>query len=140
MEGKKKLKVLNLCLLLLLVCSCGTTKIICPESNAEIYLDNSYVGQGTAKVKSVGFPHTAYLEARKGGRVIGKTTMSRSFTFNTFLIGLCTYYSGFIWAWYYPDDVTIPVYSGYKSGFDNKSPWDNSEESIWSQPIQKQKK
>lgn len=122
------------------MCSCGTTMIICPESKAEIYLDNEYVGQGIAEVKSIGFPHTADLEARRGGRVIGKTTMSRSFTFGTFCIGLVTYYTGFIWAWYYPDDVTIPIYANYMPGNEYKSLWDHSDESIWSKPIQSLKK
>jgi len=100
-------------------------------------MDQSYLGRGEVSVTSIGMPNTAELEARKGNKVIGKTTMSRKFTWGTFFMGFATYYSGWLFCWYYPDSVIIPLNQGYTPAGEYRSPWDvRSDNSVWMKPVQ----
>jgi hypothetical protein len=123
---------------ILLVCSCGSTSIITSDPNADIYMDNSYIGRGKATVRSIGFPNTAELEARRGYRVIGRSDMSRNFTFGTFCLGTISYFTGWIWGWYYPDEVFITCISDYSDSLNNS--WNKPRQNKWMKPINSGKK
>jgi hypothetical protein len=115
---------------------CGSTRIVSQDPNAEIFLDDQWIGVGEAHVDRVGPPRHAALEARKGGRTVGKWQMSRSFTGMTVVWGLCSYYTGFYWGWYYPKEVTIPLTAAYDApGPASKSPWMEPGESVWMRPL-----
>jgi hypothetical protein len=121
-----------------LASSClGTTEIVCEDPGAEIYVNKRYEGQGTAKIQRMGTPRDFEIEARKSGRVVAETNVSREFTWNTFFIGLFTYYTGFYWAWYLPRDIYLPVNPGQGPNKGHHSPWtdpDIKEPSPWDQP------
>ena len=99
-------------------------------------MDGYLIGRGETDVSSMGIPNTAILEAKRGEKVVGKKSMSRQFTIGTFVWGMFTGYTGFIWAWYYPDEVRIPIYYEKKES-DDKGKWDKPKESIWDKPIKK---
>lgn len=143
---KRSLSVLIAFLFACLLGGCATTRITSEDPHAEIYLDDNLIGVGESEVDRVGPPRRAKLEARKGGQVIGKETMARSFTFKTLLWGMFSYYTGFYWGWYYPASVRIPtstppmppmtdstgaVVAAGKTG----SRWSNPRQSVWMQPL-----
>ena len=126
-------------LLACLLFGCATTRITTEDPYAEIYLDDNLIGVGESEVDRVGPYHRVKLEARKGGQVIGTESMDRSFTFKTFLWGLCSYYTGFYWGWYYPESARIST-SISASAMDadtrkSQSLWSNPSQSIWMHPL-----
>ena len=127
----KILSVLFACLFF----GCATTKIISGDPNAEIYMDDLNIGVGEATVDRVGPYRHVQLEARKGGRVLGKQSMSRSFTFKTVLWGICSYYTGFYWGWYYPESVQIPILAADKDTQKSNSLWSDPGQSVWMRPL-----
>jgi hypothetical protein len=118
-----------------LLVGCTTTRIISTDPQAEIYLDDSYVGSGSGTVKSIGWPHSAKVEARNNGEVLATAEMSRSFTWTTALIACISYGTGLLWAWEYPDQFTIVVPYAMRGKTKANDPWSrsplNGNESIW---------
>ena len=94
-------------------------------------MDNELIGKGEASIRSIGFPNTVELEARKAGVTMGKVSMSRKFTKETFAWGLFTWGTGFLWGWYYPDMVAILVSPTNTPEPNKKSPWEKPRESKW---------
>jgi hypothetical protein len=129
---------LTVCLCFLWV-GCATTRIQVQDAQADIFMDGQNLGKGTAEISSIGPPHTANIEARKHGKPIGSTQMRRSFTFKTLLWGVFSYYTGFYWGWYYPEQVTIQTerFSGEDSESEpsTANPWVHPETSIWMKPL-----
>lgn len=119
----------------MLLVSCGSTRIYCPDPQTDIYMDGSYLGKGETTISSMGLPNTAELEAKKFGKVVGKTQMKRQFTWGTLIIGIFTYYTGFLWAWYYPDDVEIPLLQIVNPDGSVTSPWDKPPQNKWEKPV-----
>ncbi len=127
----------------LLLIGCATTRIVSQDPYAEIFMDEHKVGVGSASVDRVGPYHTAQLEARRGGTIVGSTTMNRSFTFKTLLWGMFSYYTGFYWGWYYPESVEIPLKpseAGFATGSGATlkslpSVWTEPRQSIWMRPL-----
>ncbi len=119
----------------LLFSGCATTRIVSEDPHADIYMNERLIGTGEAEVKSMGPPRTAHLEARRGEKVVGNTSMRRSFRFKTLLWGLCSYYTGLFWGWYYPNDVHIAVRQARQRFEKITSDWDDQEESVWMQPL-----
>ena len=124
-----------ICLSSFILISCTQTKIICTDTKAEIYMDGRFIGQGDAEVPRVGLPASADLEAKRRGKVIGRTTISRKFTMSTLLSGVFTYGTGLFFCWYYPDTVIIPVTNTNGEIWQGKNPWDYPRESIWMKPM-----
>jgi hypothetical protein len=118
---------------------CATTRITSEDPQAEIFLDDHFIGVGETEVERIGPPHRAQLEARKGSHVIGQEPMARSFTFKTLLWGMCSYYTGWYWGWYYPENVRIATtrtdISTAEASRKAESPWSNPHQSIWMQPL-----
>ena len=116
--------------------SCGTTRISCPDQDAEIYQDNEFLDRGDAFINRIGPSNTSVFTAKKNGVLLGEISVSRHFTFGTLIFGMFSSYTGFYWGWYYPEEILIPIISASDT---LKSPWDNPTESIWMKPIQKKK-
>ena len=115
---------------------CASTRVTSDDPNAEIYFNDNYLGVGEARIDRVGPPRTSTLEAKKGGKTVGRQTISRSFTFMTVVWGVCSYYTGLYWGWYYPETVRIPViYKAEISAQEIKSLWMEPRESVWMKPL-----
>lgn len=114
---------------------CATTKITTEDENAEIFLDDHLMGIGQATVDRVGPPHQGKLEARRDGQIVGAESMSRSFTFKTLLWGLCSYYTGFYWGWYYPESIFIHTMVLNSNVQKVESLWSKPRQSVWMQPL-----
>jgi hypothetical protein len=117
---------------------CSRTIIRAEDPDAGIYMDDRYLGTGTANIASIGPPNTANIELKIDDEVVGQAFMSRSFNWKTILFGLCSYYTGFYWAWYYPEEQHVSLYSKHRkfknSGL-SESVWTHPENSIWMQPV-----
>lgn len=116
----------------LLLAGCGSTRILSECNDCDIYMDGRYIGQGSAKVSSMGTPHTAHLEARKGEQVLGSADMKRSIEVSTVVLGCFSYFTALYWGQYYPDYVYIPVpqataakTTGWGSPLQQGSGWDS---------------
>ncbi|MEI7594846.1 MAG: hypothetical protein WCK02_03800 [Bacteroidota bacterium] len=106
----------------LMLSSCGATIVTCKRTDADIFVDGVCKGKGTVKIKRIGVPHKAQIIAQVNNTEIGSIKASRKFDAVTLLAGLCTYYSGFIWAWRYPSVIEVPVFETFAT------------ESIWLKP------
>ncbi len=119
---------------LLLVASCGHSQLRATQPDVRLYVDGDLVGKGTAEIKRMGFPKSVVVEARRGSAVVARQEISRRFTFSTAILGLVTLYTGFFWAWQYPDVVEIFVPESVAPG-GSVSPWDRGPSvSPWDQP------
>jgi hypothetical protein len=136
LANKRNIHIIIFIISFIFCISCGTTHIYCPDSEAEIYMGNEFLGKGEAYISSLGPPNTELVMAKKQDQIIGAIYTSRDFTISTFGWGLITYYTGWYWGWYYPDEIFIPITNPVDS---LKSNWDNTKESIWMKPIQKKK-
>ena len=117
---------------------CSRTYIRVKDPSVQIYLDNEYIGQGEANIASVGPPHTAHIELRRGNQVVGRSTMKRHFHWKTVLLGVCSYYTGLYWGWYYPSEHTVLLNENFNNrGGKNRilSLWADPRQSIWMRPI-----
>jgi hypothetical protein len=122
-------------LFIALLFGCARTHINSLDPSAEIYMDGKYLGVGEVSVDRVGPPRQAHLEAKKAGQIIGNTSMSRNFTLMTIVWGVCSYYTGFYWGWYYPETVTIATQASYSTSVNTTNLWINPSRSIWMQPL-----
>ena len=119
---------------LLLVASCGHSQLRATQPDVKLYVDGDLVGKGTAEVKRMGFPKSVVVEARRGSAVVARQEISRRFTFSTAILGFVTLYTGFFWAWQYPDVVEIFVPETTVPR-DALSPWERGPSlSPWDQP------
>ena len=114
-----------------LLSGCGTTTIIPSNPQNDIYVDQAFIGKGTAKVTRMGPPRKIFIEEKSMGRVVGEINEKRKFDFVTFLLGCYTYGTGFLVCWRYPEKVVIPAVI--------RSNWDNAG-TCWEQPGSKWKK
>lgn len=89
--------------------ACGTTRIHTNDPGAKIYVNGRYVGKGEAEVRQRGTAGTASIVVKHSDGRVARSSMRRKFTATTFLYGLFTMYTGFIWAWEYPDAVYVPL-------------------------------
>ena len=101
------MKPVVLLLLAALASACGTTHIITPDAHARIFVDGELVGRGQAEVRKRGLPGSATVVAKTEDGRTGQQTMSRSFTFTTFLMGVYTYLACMVACWEYPDTVFV---------------------------------
>jgi len=134
------LRILSTAFVGLLLVACGSTRITSENPRADIYVNSKKVGVGTALLDQVGPPKTVQVTAKIQGQTIGTTEVSRSFRLMTLVWGVCSYYTGFYWGWYYPDYVIIPQNQTYITNQNNsvfvpQSPWQQPRTSIWMQPI-----
>ena len=87
--------------------------------NASIYFDGVYLGKGKAKVTRMGTPKRSEIRVEHHGESRTKV-VSRDFTLVTLGLGLVSLYTGFFWAWEFPEDIELQAPSGSMQG-DN--PW-----------------
>mgnify|MGYP001259588132 CR=1 FL=1 len=120
---------------LLLVASCGHSQLRATQPDVKLYVDGDLVGKGTGEIKRMGFPKSVVVEARRGSAVLARQEISRRFTFSTAILGFVTLYTGFFWAWQYPDVVEIFVPESAGTPGEAVSPWDRGPSlSPWDQP------
>lgn len=129
-----KVKQALLMCLTLLVCAsgCGTMLVDTNRADAEIYLDGVHIGTGQGEADATGFPKTSVIRVEAGGEVIERR-VKRRFTTKTAIVGLFTYLTGFLWAWDFPDRVSIHFSKrqhDVRSGWGPSNPTDS-----WSQPL-----
>ena len=120
------------------------TRIHYPDPHSEIYVDGELLGIGDAQLSKMGPSRTAKIKIKKNGELVTTKLIAREFTVSSFFIGIVTYYTGFYWAWFYPDEVNIPLvkrstHVQQENGTFQPEPsiWADPSQSIWSQPIYK---
>ncbi|HOH99541.1 MAG TPA: hypothetical protein PLE85_03280 [Bacteroidales bacterium] len=112
-------------LLMLLLTSCGSTRLIADNQRAEIYVDGRFQGMGTAYIPRTGIPVKATVSTFMKGRQTGEVEIKRHFTGTTFLLGWITYGTGFFWGWRYPREIYIPA---------NRRSEEDPQQNIWMKP------
>jgi hypothetical protein len=92
----------------ILVCAtgCGTMLVETNRADAEIYLDGVHIGTGRGEADATGFPKTSVIRVESDGEVIERH-VKRRFTTKTAIVGIFSYFTGFLWAWDFPDRVSI---------------------------------
>ena len=113
-------------LIFLLLISTGCHRMMTIKTNhpeADIYVNGDHVGQGTVTLKRMGLPETAVIKVEHGDQVETRT-ISRTMTLSTVGLAVISAYTGFLWAWEYPEtlDVNLPSRSVEKMGpYDGES-------------------
>lgn len=105
----RKAVIVFFSILLLGLTSCGTTYIIADYPAAEIFVDSTYIGKGTATITRAGVPKKAMVDAVYNGKVLTSVQIRRRFDGVTLLAGLFTNYLGFIFCWRYPKEINVHV-------------------------------
>ena len=119
---------------LILLSSCGTTQLLVLEPNTDIYIDGNKRGTGKVTIQRMGPPHRIHVTAVRNGETVGAIDVRRKIDAVTVLFGLCTYYTGFLFAWRYPDLVMIPSTPVNNNSYDKQkrvSQWDLPPGSSW---------
>ena len=109
-----------------LICS-GCHRMMTIKTNqpdCDIYVNGDHVGRGTATVKRMGLPETAIIKVEHGDHV-ETHTISRSMTLPTIGLGVISMYTGFLWAWEYPEsvDIDLPTQTVGKKVVNESEPW-----------------
>ncbi len=95
--------------LLVLLSSCGTTRIITSHPDADIYVNNVKKGQGRVDLKRMGPPQKSQVRAEYLGNKTETIVVKREFDFGTLILGLYSYGIGLVVGWRYPNEILIPV-------------------------------
>jgi hypothetical protein len=98
-----------LILSLVAVTGCGTTYVVTTDPGARVFVDGQMVGKGQGTVTQRGLPGRAQVLVKTDDGRREQTTMSRSFTGTTFLLGLITYGVCWVACWEYPGSVLVDV-------------------------------
>jgi len=102
-----------------LLAACGTTQVVPTDANARVYVNGEMVGKGVGEIRQRGLPgSTQVLVTTDDGRR-QQQSISRSFTFVTFLLGFITYGVCWLACWEYPSAVVVnlpPPAGGFASG------------------------
>jgi hypothetical protein len=108
-----------------LLAACGTTQVVPTDPTARVYVDGQMVGKGVGEIRQRGLPgSTQVLVMTDDGRR-QQQSISRSFTFVTFLLGFITYGVCWLACWEYPGAVMVnvpPPAGGYVVGATLDSP------------------
>lgn len=115
-------------LVMMMGAGCGHTRIVATEAHARIYVNGQLVGRGEAEMARTGFPQRSEIEAR-GASGRAHRSVRRQFTLTTFVAGMFTYFTGWLWAWQYPEEITLvlPVPATKAGGWDESaSAWDQA--------------
>lgn len=93
--------------LLLLITSCGTTRIIANSPEANIYINNIKKGEGEVEIKRMGPPQKIKIYGEYNGSKSNEREIKREFDLSTLVLGLYTYGIGFAFGWRYPKEVFL---------------------------------
>jgi hypothetical protein len=133
MKTKQNYFLILLCFTLL---SCGTTKITTQNNlNADIYINGEHKGRKEVSIRRMGFPKKIEIVAKYQGQTVGTIKEKRRFDGVTFLIGYCTNGPGFLFAWRYPESISIPI--AYMNPEDYINPWLEPQKNVWMKPASK---
>ncbi len=113
----------------LLFISTGCHRMMTIKTNqpdSDIYVNGDHIGQGTATIKRMGFPETTVIKVEHGGQV-ETYTISRTMTLSTIGLGVISMYTGFLWAWEYPEslDIDLPEQPVEKNVVSESESWTN---------------
>jgi hypothetical protein len=111
-----------LTLTLAALCGCGTTYVVTTDPGARVFVDGEMVGKGQGTVTQRGFPGRAQVIVNTEDGRREHTTMSRSFTGTTFLLGLITYGVCWVACWEYPGSVFVDVGGQNRPAFTSATP------------------
>ena len=118
---------------------CAHTRIETSDPQARIYVDGELVGRGSVDYDAhMGLPGEMVVEVKTPSQKVERV-VEREFTVTTFVVGLLTYCTGWVWAWEYPDTVVVmlpeaPGASGEASD-ERGSSWDAAPRaSAWDAP------
>jgi hypothetical protein len=112
-------RALALLLVATLLGACGTTQLVSTDPSARIFVDGEMAGKGVGEVRMRGLPGSAQVLVKTDDGRRQQQSMSRSFTFVTFLLGFITYGVCWVACWEYPSSVVVnlpPPAGGYVSG------------------------
>jgi hypothetical protein len=101
--------VLTLALAAVACASCGTTYVVTTEPTARVYVDGAMVGKGQGTVTQRGFPGSAHVLVKTEDGRRQQSSLKRSFTATTFLLGLITYGVCWVACWEYPGSVLVDL-------------------------------
>lgn len=86
---------------------CAHTHIETSDPQARIYVDGELIGRGSADYDDhMGLPGDMVVEVQTPTQKVERV-VEREFTVTTFIVGLLTYTTGWLWAWEYPDTVVV---------------------------------
>lgn len=116
---------LLLLLAALALAGCGHVRIQTNDPEARIYANGAYVGKGEAEVPRRMGPPASMEITVKGANATVTRVIRREITVVTAVFALYSYFTSFLWAWQYPQEVMValPVRPG--SGWSEEpSGWD----------------
>ena len=96
-----------------------TAQIRADRPDARIYLDGEYIGTGSAEASSMGLPGEVVFTVEADGQK-RDNPVRRSFRVGTFVAGMFTYATGWLWAWQLPAEVQLLSPERRAAG---SSPW-----------------
>ena len=102
-----------------LLAACGTTHVVPTDSTARVYVDGQMVGKGVGEIRQRGLPGSSQVLVMTDDGRRQQQSISRSFTFVTFLLGFITYGVCWLACWVYPSAVMVnvpPPAGGYVVG------------------------
>jgi hypothetical protein len=113
--------------LLVATAGCGTARIYTNDPDARIYVDGRMVGKGQGEIRRRGMPGSSTIVVKTADGRRTTKQIRRRFTGTTFVIGLFTYATGFLFAWEYPDEfvaveqpaASAPATSDWGAGADD---------------------
>jgi len=122
--------------LLLLLVGCGKTRIITNASyTPNLYVNDQFVGKGSATITRTGPPKRITITAKYNGEQVGSMIVKRKFTGATCLIGYFSYGIGLVTAWRFPETILLPLFALEYN--EENNPWTNPANSIWMVPQSK---
>ncbi|MGB8933283.1 MAG: hypothetical protein WCC48_18715, partial [Anaeromyxobacteraceae bacterium] len=91
----------------LALAGCATTTIVTNDKAARIYADGAFLGKGEVQLHGrTGFPRSMDVTVKTPYAKVDRR-VDRKFTGTTFVLGLFTYMTGWLWGWQYPENVVI---------------------------------
>lgn len=113
--------------------ACGHTQIVTSHPGAAIWVDGVQLGNGAAEVRRTGFPDSMHVRVEYRGESVERS-VRRSFTMTTLVAGFFTYFSGWAWAWQYPESIYVPIEVG--AAAEEGDPWaPGGSDDPWMRPL-----
>lgn len=114
---------------ILILCSCGTTRIqLSKNIKANIYIDGENRGTSPVTITRTGFPTARHVSVKDfKGNEITSITIKRSITTGTILFALIPFYGtipSLLFNWKYKREIIVPIPAKYK----HKSSWGDEDE------------
>ena len=117
------------CFFILILCSCGTTRIqLSKNIKANIYIDGENRGISPVTITRTGLPNAKHVSVKDfKGNEITSITIKRKITAGTILFALVPFYGtipSLLFNWKYKREIIVPIPTKYK----HKSSWGDEAE------------